>query len=70
VETIEDSEMTETPAPYKVNSRESENGQSLKHDRHHYIKLVRSVLAICQILYAWKTGAKPPGIRDIFSELD
>jgi len=70
VETIEDSEMTETPAPYKVTSRESENGQSLKHDRHHYIKLVRLVLAICQTLYAWKTGSKPPGIQDIFSELD
>jgi len=68
VETIEDSEMTETPASYKVNFRESTNGQ--KHDRHHYIKLVRSVLAICQILYAWKTGSKPPGIRDIFSELE
>ena len=30
-----------------------------------YRKLMRHIFAICQLVFEWRTGVKPPGVKDL-----
>ena len=40
---------------------------TIPHNRNleFYRKLIRHVFGICQLVYEWRTGDKPPGVKEL-----